>query len=313
MNTIDNKFFSPSVNIIRDIDREINYVPTANSKRIYNSLINNSSKGIKSFNIVGAYGTGKSSFLWALEKNLNNKTEYFAPLNGDFKNIKDFDFKLIEGDYTSIIKAFAVEFNIKNDFTSKDIINAIDKYYAKLNKNGKGLVLIIDEFGKFLEYASKNNPEQELFFIQQLSEYVNDVNKNIFFITTLHQDFSAYSFSLSNTQQQEWDKVKGRLKELTFNEPVEQLLFLASERLNEVTEIKNTSNKSDRKLFEVIKESRVFPLKDYFNIEIAQKINPLDLLSVSLLTVALQKYGQNERSLFSFIEAGSKIKAKTAN
>ena len=73
--------------------------------------------------------------------------------------------------------------------------------------------------------------KNELYFIQQLAEYVNDQRKNIFFITTLHQGFNGYSRNLTKTQQNEWDKVKGRLKEITFNEPVEQLLFLASERL----------------------------------------------------------------------------------
>jgi len=38
----------------------------------------------------------------------------------------------------------------------------------------------------------------------------------------------SYAYSLSKTQQQEWTKVKGRFREITFNEPVEQLLFLAN-------------------------------------------------------------------------------------
>ncbi|MDZ7720659.1 MAG: hypothetical protein U5K72_17715 [Balneolaceae bacterium] len=80
-----------------------------------------------------------------------------------------------------------------------------------------------------LEYAAKENPEQELYFIQLLAEYANEEDKNIFFITTLHQAFDSYAHGLDLQQRKEWDKVRGRLKELTFNEPVEQLLFIASE------------------------------------------------------------------------------------
>lgn len=45
----------------------------------------------------------------------------------------------------------------------------------------------------------------------------------------MHQSFESYAYALTSTQKQEWTKVKGRFREITFNEPVEQLLFLASE------------------------------------------------------------------------------------
>ena len=104
--------------------------------------------------------------------------------------------------------------------------------YAKISAVGKGWFIAIDEFGKFLEYAANNNPEKELYFIQQLAEFANDDSKNILFITTLHQGFNDYAHGLNKTQRNEWDKVKGRLKEITFNEPVEQLLLLAAERIS---------------------------------------------------------------------------------
>ena len=145
----------------------------------------------------------------------------------------------------------------------EDVIQLIDKYYKSIIKSGRGLAIVIDEFGKFLEYAAKNNPERELYFIQQLAEYVNDPRKHIFLITTLHQDFNGYARNLTKTQQNEWDKVKGRLKEITFNEPVEQLLFLAAERLSELK--LGNKDKNFSGLFESIENANAFPLKDYFS------------------------------------------------
>ena len=43
--------------------------------------------------------------------------------------------------------------------------------------------------------------------------------------------------------------------------------------------------------------------RDYFNKDIGGKLFPLDVLSASVLTLSLQKYGQNERSLFSFLDS----------
>ena len=127
----------------------------------------------------------------------------------------------------------------------------------------------------------------------------------------MHQDFNGYSRNLTKTQQNEWDKVKGRLKEITFNEPVEQLLFLASERLRELR--LGVKDKNFLKLFKIIEDAKVFPLKDYFSESYAEKLLPFDILSAAVLTLALQKYGQNERSLFSFIESNDHLGIKDFN
>jgi hypothetical protein len=293
-------FFSPSINIIRDVDTDINYLPTANGKHAYNQIINDYQIGVKSFSIVGAYGIGKSAFLWALEKSFNKQQNYFGNLNGDLARLKEFEFIRIVGEYCSLKEALAKTFQLGTKrVTTQDIISQIEFYYNSLFQSKKGLVIIIDEFGKFLEYAAKNNPESELYFIQELAEFINSPKRNIVLITTLHQDFNGYSRTLSSTQQKEWDKVKGRLKEITFNEPVEQLLLLASERISQLQLGKK--DKYFTKLFKCIESAKVFPLKDYFSESIAEKLLPFDILSAAVLTLSLQKYGQNERSLFSFL------------
>lgn len=299
MSTIT-KSFSPSVNIIRDFDKSLDYIPTPNARGVFNKITNDYLSGTRSFNIIGAYGTGKSSFLWAFEKVINQKKVYF-PVNPFFTEKAGYDAINLVGDFASIIEVFAYEFKVEEDYTTSSIIQAIDKVCKRKAKKGKGLIIYIDEFGKFLEYAAKHNPEQELYFIQQLAEYVNDIDKDIFLITTLHQDFNSYSYGLTRSQRNEWSKVDGRLKDITFNEPVEQLLYLASERLGK---FENKGNKKNfKKLFNAIKASKAFPLRDYLNEEIADNLLPFDILAASLLTLALQKYGQNERSLFSFIES----------
>ncbi len=239
----------------------------------------------------------------ALEHHLNQEKEYFSSLNGSFKGVKGFDFLPIIGESGSLLSYFAAEFGLENrDYSIRDILKEIEANYAKISAVGKGWFIAIDEFGKFLEYAANNNPEKELYFIQQLAEFANDDSKNILFITTLHQGFNDYAHGLNKTQRNEWDKVKGRLKEITFNEPVEQLLLLAAERISS-RQGKIKKDKSFDKLFDTIAKSRTFPLNDYFDITIAEKLLPFDILAASILTSALQKHGQNERSLFQFVDS----------
>ncbi|MEX2410535.1 MAG: hypothetical protein WD607_04045, partial [Candidatus Paceibacterota bacterium] len=96
-------------------------------------------------------------------------------------------------------------------------------------------------------------------------------------------------------------KVRGRLKELTFNEPVEQLLYIASEYLKD----ENADWESLRldELLKVIEITKAFPLKNDLSLELAKNLYPLDPLSGAILSLALQKYGQNERSLFTFLQS----------
>ena len=156
-----NPVFSPSVNIIRDADSELNYIPTPNSKQVFNQIINDYKAGIRSFNIVGAYGTGKSSFLWALEKiSIKNITILDISMVTSMR-LKGFEFLLFLGRFNSTIETFAKQLGLtpKKYLSMEDVIQQLDKYYKSLHKAGKGLVIIIDEFGKFLEYAAMNNPE----------------------------------------------------------------------------------------------------------------------------------------------------------
>jgi ribosomal protein S15P/S13E len=292
--------FTTSVNIIRDTDRDFNYIPTPNARQVVSQIVNDFKIGVRSFNVVGTYGTGKSSFLLAFEQSVKGIKRYFEP---NFLVKPKYDFIKIVGSYVSIIEHFADAFEVQSIKNQQENIFAeIFNRYHSLSNDDKVLFILIDEFGKFLEYASKHNPEKELYFVQQLAEFCNNPKHNIVLITTVHQSLESYAYSLSKTQQQEWTKVKGRFREITFNEPVEQLLFLASEYVAENFETK-TSKSEIEKCLKLTTDTKAFNFnKDFLN-EIAPKLFPLDILSANILTLSLQRYGQNERSLFSFLES----------
>jgi ribosomal protein S15P/S13E len=292
--------FTTSVNIIRDTDRDFNYIPTPNASQVVSQIVNDFKKGIRSFNVVGTYGTGKSSFLLAFEQSIRGTKRYFEP---NFLDKPKFDFVKFIGSYASIVEQFADAFEVQtNKNQQENILSEIFNRYHSIGKGNKVLFILIDEFGKFLEYASKHNPEKELYFVQQLAEFCNNPKHNIVLITTVHQSLESYAYSLSKAQQQEWTKVKGRFREITFNEPVEQLLFLASEYVAEHFETK-TSKAEIEKCLKLTTETKAFNFNKDFLKEIASKLYPLDILSANILTLSLQRYGQNERSLFSFLES----------
>jgi len=290
--------YSPSINIKRDIDGSHTYVPTKNSIEAYETISSNFKTGVHSYNLIGSYGTGKSAFLLAFYKHLKKEEKYFKAVNGQFNGCKEFKFLNIVGNYESIVKSLADELGV--DDNEEVVYNKIKTLHSKLRKANRCLVIVIDEFGKTLEYSAKHNPEKELYFIQRLAEYANDKNRNILFLTTLHQNFDAYSIGLEEKDRKEWEKVKGRIKELPFNEPVEQLLDLASTAIvREFPKLK--AKKLSNPLIKEIIETNLFKLRNNLSDKLIRNLFPLEPLAASTLLFAFQRYGQNERSLFSYV------------
>jgi hypothetical protein len=290
--------FSLSTNIKNIEYNDFNYIVTQNARRVLGSLVADYSSGIHCFTLVGTYGTGKSSFLVALERDLTQSAKILFENKGQFNTYKKFQTLNIVGDYNSLSNLLNEELE-DSDINSKEIFSRLDQQLNEHKKEKEFLLLVIDEFGKILEHAANHNPEKELYFLQQLAEFVNHPKRdNVLLVTTLHQNFGAYSRKLNEQQRNEWEKVKGRFKEIVFSEPVEQLLHLAATQI-EAANKKIVSEDNFNILFQLAKQTKF--INHDLDIDIAQKLYPLDIFSAVVLTHSMQRYGQNERSLFSFL------------
>lgn len=293
-----NKGFSLSANIENGFSDDVQYIVTPNGRKAAQNIVDDFRSGIHSFTIIGTYGTGKSSFLLALESDLSQDNKTKRLLNPkNLSQTADFEILNIVGDYMELSTLLGRKMNV--DGHSQSILDELKKYYNHLKEQNKFLLIVIDEFGKVLEHAAKNNPEQELYFLQKFAEFVNVPSRDILLLTTLHQNFGAYARNLTETQKNEWTKVKGRFKEITFVEPIEQLLFLASQQLRGSLPQKGSETASQ--IYQLAVETKF--VSNAFSAETAQQLYPLDSFSAFAVTSAIQRYGQNERSLFSFLAA----------
>ena len=220
--------YIPSINIEHNKFSDFRYIVTENAKLVVSGIINGYNAGHHSFTIIGTYGTGKSSFILAFEQDLKSNSKHLIQDKTVLSKSQEFEFLNIVGDYTSLDKLLADK--LKCEKTNS--IDALNKFYSDIKKKNKFLVIVVDEFGKVLEHAANNNPEKELFFLQKLAEFVNVPTRNILLITTLHQNFGSYAVKLSESQRNEWLKVKGRFEEIVFAEPIEQLLYLTSNHID---------------------------------------------------------------------------------
>ena len=290
--------FSLSANIENGVSGNEKYIVTPNAQKVACEIVNQYQAGIHSFTIIGTYGTGKSCFLLNFEQDLlkPDKSGVLIRNKEALARVNGYDILNIVGDYQPLEQLLSSR--LRKKANGDNALDMLRDYQLRMKKQNKMLVIVVDEFGKVLEHAAKNNVEDELYFMQQLAEFVNVPSRNILLLTTLHQNFSAYASKLTTTQKNEWTKVKGRFQEVVFAEPIEQLLYMAAESLENKSEKSNTQANV---LLSLAKDCHfVSPMLEC---ETISKLFPLDAFSATILTKAIQKYGQNERSLFSFLNA----------
>ena len=147
------------------------YIATPNARRVSGIIADDFKTGMHSFTIVGAYGTGKSSFLLQLENDLLEGKKKYTLIAPQSLHSGAYEVMNIVGDYAEL--ALILQEQLKFTSLKGSVLDQLNGYYQQLVKEGKFLVIVIDEFGKILEHAAKNNPERELYFLQKFAEFVN--------------------------------------------------------------------------------------------------------------------------------------------
>ena len=172
------------------------------------------------------------------------------------------------------------------------------------DSKGKGLILILDELGKFLEFAALHPQRQDIFLLQRLAETASrSGDQALFVVCLLHQGFSAYSDLLSQSAQREWEKVAGRFEEIVFNQPIDQVANVIASAINVRT--RGIPQTESLELRQAMEQGMV---RGWFGssstnslLAVATRLYPLHPTVLPILIRTFRRFGQNERSLFSFL------------
>src|SRR5207302_3490451 len=101
-----------------------------------------------------------------------------------------------------------------------------NQFLQRFGNEAAGILLIVDELGKFLEYGASNPERSDVFILQELAEAATRSPRPFLFVTILHQALDRYADHLSPGRRAEWAKVQGRFEDVAFEERSEQLLRL---------------------------------------------------------------------------------------
>ena len=179
------------------------------------------------------------------------------------------------------------------------LLSLVRSYTAK--QGYSGVFLVLDELGKFLEYAALRPDKEDLYILQHLAEAAaRSGDCPLIVLSLLHQGFHAYAESLPSTIRQEWEKVAGRYGEITFDQPLGHVTALVTGALNidqtlipkEVTESFHSVRAATLETGWYGTSTRTPP---------ALELYPLHPTMLPVLVRFFARFGQHERSLFSFL------------
>ena len=171
---------------------------------------------------------------------------------------------------------------------------------------GAGLILVVDELGKFLEYAAQHPSQGDMFVLQSLAEFAaRSEDAPLFLLTILHQAFEQYAQRLGKSQREEWAKVQGRFEDVTFMEPTEQVLRLIGDAIEGDVNALKTLDKARRFLaVSVDLELKPRQLDTYEFLQLLENCLPLHPVVALIVGSLFRRFAQNERSLFALLNSG---------
>ncbi|TWU52947.1 hypothetical protein B188_09100 [Candidatus Brocadiaceae bacterium B188] len=195
----------------------------------------------------------------------------------------------------------------KEEVTEDQVLNMVLAVNSKIvtDNKGNGLLLILDELGKFLEFSMLYPEKQDVYLLQRLAETASrSAEKPLFIMGLLHQGFSTYADQLSLSGQREWEKISARFEEIIFDHPIEQILTLVTSALNVHTDLLPKEHFIEsKKSMEALIQLGWFgpsPVKKVL-LENTSKLYPMHPTVLPVLVRLFSRFGQNERSLFSFL------------
>ena len=187
-----------------------------------------------------------------------------------------------------------------------ELLGLVDSLQGAIERNGAGgLLIAIDELGKFLEFEARQD-EGGIYLLQQLAERAFRARKaNLFLFVLLHQGFDLYARGMGERLKNDWAKVQGRFESVSFVEAPEQTLrVVAAAFSNSLTasQLESVAKRSARTAKALV---RAKALSSGLDADAAARafaccypIHPISLLALPQLC---QRFAQNERTLFSYL------------
>lgn len=272
----------------------------------------------RAFTWTGPYGGGKSSLALLLcslvspDKSLRDKAKNILNLPSNSPIIQAFypgqqGWMVIPivGNSDSIINRLAISLSNLTDVTfskppsGSEVIKSLVNFAE--SKKHEGVLVVIDELGKFLETAAQSN--EDVFFYQELAEAASRCRGTLIVVGVLHQAFEQYASRLGRESRDEWAKVQGRFSDIPLVAASDEVVELISRA---ITLSKGFFYEEFQAIVEVVVEAikRRRPGSPAHLKDGLRRCWPIHPITATLLgPISKRKFSQNERSTFAFLSS----------
>jgi hypothetical protein len=265
----------------------------------------------RAFRISGDYGSGKSAFGLALARISAGNTRALPKALHPFCQRIRVQPRLATGDHeplgVTVLRALGCKVSRGTKPTTDEVLLKVKKSIGQARSNGyKGVLLVLDELGKNLEFAAQNPEFDDIFLLQRLAEEATrSGDQPLILVVMLHQGVAAYSAGLDSAARREWDKVAGRLEEILYTHPLEQFVTLVAATLSVNLKALPREVAADctKAMLGAVRSGLYGSSAALELSRFGPAIFPFHPTVLPVLVRTIRKFGQNERSLFSFISA----------
>lgn len=284
----------------------------------------------RAFRITGPYGSGKSSFallLCKLAMGDDDRARGIATAAGvpEAAGLIAHDVIVMGGRRTSFardligvvreradasgmneIAAAAVKALETTDMglAAQIAVDLLEKLArATRDASGRRTLLLVDEMGRYVEHAAANPRTEDPSLFQTLAERAGGGRgAPIAVVGILHHRFAEYVASLGGLAEAEWTRSAERYEEISFGDSLEQTLHLVAGALHAKPAHSRAVETASRDVYAAAFEHGALAGDSTDAMRVASNLYPLHPAALAALTIAARRLGQNERSIFGFLQ-----------
>ena len=311
-----NRRFQRAIRVDADIDEpgalEGFVCPPSTAQALVSMARQVSETGQGAFTWTGPYGSGKSSLAVALAALLGGDparrasakaaigqeaaVELLSLLKSSKRNWTTLPIVGSRADAATVIGEALSGRRSSKKANGSTVIEKLQ--LAAEEAPGAGLVVIIDEMGKFLEQAAVE--DSDVYFFQQLAEAASRSNRRLIVIGVLHQAFDDYAHRLSRETRDEWLKIQGRFSDIPINVAGEEQISLIARAIEMDRRPKAVPAAGG--IAEAIQRAKPGTAR-----HLSRELTacwPLHPVVACLLgPLSRRRFGQNQRSVFGFLNS----------
>ncbi|MDE2987445.1 MAG: ATP-binding protein [Chloroflexota bacterium] len=182
-------------------------------------------------------------------------------------------------------------------WTDEAVLDRLDRISKRTPSDRGGLLVLIDEMGKFLEAAAHDGTD--IYILQELAELASRSAGRLLVVGILHQSFDEYALRLSRETRDEWAKIQGRFADLTVSASPDEMLAIIA-RAIEQDQVPDRHHVLCTAIAALIDRPDIAR-----SLASAWPLHPV--VACLLGPISRRRFGQNQRSVFGFLNSAEPL------